>query len=799
MGSNKLIVGVNDLATLRPDLLKSWDYEKNDKLGIYPNHVILGSNSKVWWKCDRGHEWLCTVSHRNEGTGCPYCSNKKVLTGYNDFATVYPELLKEWDYEKNNELGIYPDKIVFGTEKKVYWKCSKNHSWMSLVNSRIRGHGCPVCANQKVLIGYNDLVTLYPKLVKEWNYEKNNGLLPTEIVGSSNKKVWWKCDKGHEWEDKVYNRSKKNYGCPICSSHKVAKNFNDLASNNPELVKEWNFEKNDKLSFFPDKITSGSQKKVWWICQKGHEWKETVYNRNKKKFGCPICSGHQVLRKYNDLVTVNPELLKEWDYEKNDKNGVYPDKVTYGSNVKVWWKCDKGHEWMASIHSRTNNKTNCPKCCMRGTSFSEQIVYYILKQYFCDALNRHKITDEKGKFEVDIFLPSNNIAIEYDGDYWHRNRKDLDECKKNRLSKLKIKLYRIIESNNNYISRNNIYYNFYKNYLKNLNWAISNLVKMLGFGTLFVDLNDIEQDVKELFYNTKKENSLAAVCPNLINEWDYEKNKNLKPENFTPGSGIIVWWKCKKCGHSWKSSIGNRSHLNQGCPKCGRISSSKLKSLPKKGQSLLDKCPELLKEWNYEKNDNLMIFPDKITCNSNKNVWWKCDKGHEWQALVYSRTGKNASGCPYCSNKKILKGFNDLQTKYPEIALEWDYKKNGYIKPDMVLYGSGNKYWWKCQKCGNSWMAVVVSRIKGHGCPYCTGRTAINGVNDLMTVNPELVKEWNYEKNGKLLPIMFTGGSHKKVWWKCQKCGHEWQAIIRYRVKGRGCPNCKKHKVSPPT
>ena len=84
-------------------LLDEWDYEKNEsELGLSPKDVARGSSKKVWWKCEKGHEYEAVIGVKmTQGTGCPYCSGHRVLKGFNDLCTTHPELLKEWNYEKN--------------------------------------------------------------------------------------------------------------------------------------------------------------------------------------------------------------------------------------------------------------------------------------------------------------------------------------------------------------------------------------------------------------------------------------------------------------------------------------------------------------------------------------------------------------------------------------------------------------------------------------------------------------------------------------------------------------------------
>ena len=95
------------------------------------------------------------------------------------------QLMAEWDWEKNNELGFDPKTLTLGSNKKVWWKCSKGHEWQAVINNRTKGSGCPCCAGQKVIKGYNDLQTTNPTLANEWNNEKNNGLTPIDVTTNS--------------------------------------------------------------------------------------------------------------------------------------------------------------------------------------------------------------------------------------------------------------------------------------------------------------------------------------------------------------------------------------------------------------------------------------------------------------------------------------------------------------------------------------------------------------------------------------------------------------------------------------
>ena len=611
---------------------------------------------------------------------------------------------------------------------------------------------------------------------------------------------------------------------------------------NAELMAEWNWEKNNELGFDPKVLTLGSNKKVWWECNKGHEWQATIKNRNKGN-GCPYCSSRFVLIGYNDLQTANPSLAKEWNFEKN--NGLTPTDVLPNSNKKVWWRCNKGHEWQATINSR-NKGVGCPICnSERKTSFPEYAIEYYLTKYGLDVIHSYK---EHG-YELDIYIPSRKTAIEYDGYLWHKNKTKKDLEKNLKCQKDGIILYRIREGLPP-LNDSSIDYVVQKGQ-RDLSQMLQKV--LFDITRMYVDVN-LERDIvaiENLREHTEKEYSLMLSNPELTKEWDYIKNGNLRPEYVATNSGKKVWWKCSK-GHEWQATIDSRNN-GRGCPYC---SGNKVLTgyndlqtlnpvlakewnyeknngltpkevLPNSGKRVWWKCqrghewqatidnrnkgkgcpycsgryavkdendlqtvnPTLAKEWNFEKNNG--VTPIDVKPNSNKQVWWKCIKGHEWQATINSRNA--GCDCPICSNKKILKGYNDLQTVNPALAKEWNYEKNNGLTPAEVSPNSGKKVWWKCQR-GHEWQATITSRNSGCECPYCSGRLVIKGENDLQTVNPTLAKEWNYEKNIGLTPIDVKPNSDKKVWWKCQR-GHEWQTRISHRNAGSGCPICRKNKV----
>ena len=363
---------------------------------------------------------------------------------------THPNLVTEWDYNNNNALGIYPDKIRYGSNKKVWWLCEHGHEWQVIIASRtntFHPRGCPVCAGQKVLVGFNDLATLNPNLALEWHPTKNGNLNPTQVTVSSNKKVWWLCEHGHEWQASINNRTNMQSGCPVCAGRKVLAGFNDLATLNPQIASEWHPTKNGDLK--PSDVTVSSHRKVWWICKHGHEWQASINHRTNKSHprGCPVCSGRQVLVGFNDLATLNPKLALEWHPTKN--GNLKASDVTYGSRKKVWWICKHGHEWCTSVASRTNKQSGCPVCARLATvSYPESIVSYYMQSLGtpCILQASNASIPQLENMSVDLYLPAYNLAIEYDGSFYHPEgieRKSRDYNKDAALSASSVKLIRI--------------------------------------------------------------------------------------------------------------------------------------------------------------------------------------------------------------------------------------------------------------------------------------------------------------------------------------------------------------------
>jgi hypothetical protein len=458
--NKKVLAGYNDLATINPELAsqaEGWD----------PTTVVPFSNKSLLWKCHRGHIWKSQVNARSKGVGCPVCSNKKVLAGFNDLATTHPEIAFQAE-------GWDPTTLVFGSSVKVRWKCSKGHIWQVAVVSRTNSQsGCPVCADQAVWIGYNDLATTKPELAAE-----ADGWDPTTVSTFSNKKMSWLCASGHRYDSKVSDRSKGN-GCPICSNQKILVGFNDLATTNPDLAAEAD-------GWDPTSVSAKSGLIKSWRCSVGHTWKTMVAHRSNGTT-CPTCTNKKILVGFNDLATTNPELAAQAD-------GWDPTSLTHGSNKKMSWKCQLGHTWRTTVANRLKGK-NCPYCSNQK----------VLAGYNDLASTNPDLAAQADGWDPSTITQGSNKKMSWKCQLGHTWRTTLR-------------------------SR-----------------TAGNNCPVCSGRTAWPGFNDLA--------------TLQPVLAAQADGWD--------PSKYTENSGIKVAWICE-VGHRWKAIIASRS-VGGGCPSCAKF------------------------------------------------------------------------------------------------------------------------------------------------------------------------------------------------------------------------------------
>lgn len=250
---------------------------------------------------------------------------------------THPELVQFWDVKRNGDLT--PDDVVAGSAKKAYWLCQKGHTIYVEVRRKVNGDECGICANRVLQTGVNDLATVYPEISSQWHPTKNGHLKPTEVLFGARLKVWWICEKGHEWQAFIYSRNPATQGCMACINRILVKGENDLESCFPDIAAEWDLEKNGGLT--ASDVTYGTPKTYYWRCSKGHSFKLSVHSRTKRNASCKYCSGNAVEPGVSDLETLYPEIARRLSQTQN--SSIRASEIAPGSHKRYVWNCDKGH------------------------------------------------------------------------------------------------------------------------------------------------------------------------------------------------------------------------------------------------------------------------------------------------------------------------------------------------------------------------------------------------------------------------------------------------------------------------
>ena len=314
-----------------PELMIFWDWEENNKEQIYPDKIVSGSTIKANFICEKNHKWKSCINKFVKSTKCPYCTNKKVLSGFNDFETWCIKnnkkyLLDEWDYELNT---FTPKEILPFSSKKVNWikTVYKNDKkfvlkWVTEIQNRSMGKNCPYTSNppKKVLSGFNDFETWCKEnnkeyLLDEWDYELNT-FTPKEILPFSNKYIYWNCSDCHNIFKMTLSNRVSGKDCPCKKSKKISQNVRKAASlrnplTNSTVIEEWDYELNFKNNIFPENYSDCSKKIVYWKCKNCNKsWKDSIEHK-KKGVKCPHCSISKGEQRIKDFLDKNNIIYKQ--------------------------------------------------------------------------------------------------------------------------------------------------------------------------------------------------------------------------------------------------------------------------------------------------------------------------------------------------------------------------------------------------------------------------------------------------------------------------------------------------------
>jgi len=323
---------------------------------------------------------------------------------------------RQWHPTLNGETT--PSDVAFGSHLQAWWLCDLGHHWLAQIKSRTcLGRGCPFCAGQKAWPGFNDLRTIHPQYARQWHHELNGELTPDQVTCGSKAIVWWICEMGHEWDSSVNSRVSNATACPVCSNKRLLVGFNDLATTHPHVASEWS-QRNDASAH---DVFAGNTDRFWWACACGYEWVTSPNERThaRRPTGCPSCVGSAVVSGLNDLETTHADLAAQWHPAKNGRTKA--SDVSYGSTFRAWWVCNCGHEWNTTVNNRT--RSECPKCARQGSSGEAELASAVASIVSGAEVQRNVRGIIGGQNEVDIYVPSLGIGIEFNGVYWHSDAK----------------------------------------------------------------------------------------------------------------------------------------------------------------------------------------------------------------------------------------------------------------------------------------------------------------------------------------------------------------------------------------
>ena len=284
-------------------------------------------------------------------------------------------------------------------------------------------------------------------------------------------------------------------------------------------------------------------------------------------------------------------------------------------------------------------------------------------------------------------------------------------------------------------------------------------------------------------------NSIATVSPRAAALWHPAKNLPDTSETVNAGTERTFHWRCPNGpDHEWTATAKSVARNGSGCPFCAGNATSST-------NSLAAIHPDVAAEWHPTKNDNLT--PEQVTKASKRTVWWLChnNPSHEWRATIYNRT-ISRSGCPDCSRRRASPDYS-LAAAHPDVAAEWHPTRNE-TTPDQVTPGSSQLAWWLCPKTPeHEWQAVINNRTaQGQGCPFCSNKR-VSSTNNLGVCFPAIASELHPDKNPAIDPARIYVGSTRKCWWRCSADPtHEWEARVRARTAGAGCPSCRQPSLA---
>lgn len=705
--------GKTDLFTLVPEAKEYYDYNKN--AGIDITSIGVASQKKLWWKCPKcGKETFISVvskvkkqpdgsyhfnacSCHGKGKANTKSNTKpKRKANYANRGRQKGRLISEIDFLKriwdnNNNLNLNPNELTANSRRRANWHCPDcGYSWNSTIsNAFITSGRCPVCVSRATIMsGINDVLSLVPEANRYYNFEKNAGIDISSLGVASSTEVWWRCpDCGNETKTQIKSKITKSSdgtyrirSCNKCygnlrgdACRKAGASVAVPVSKKENLMKFWDWENNQNLD--PEVLSSNSDTKANLKCHScGYSWKSKIRSLTRFSGKCPCCETRRVvIAGITDLFTLVPEAKQYYNYEKNKDIDI--SQLGISSKVRVWWKCpDCGEEAYVSIEKKVKKTkygyhfSTCKKCFGKG----------IVNDTSADGFDIQGPQLDYGDESLAVLHP--DIAK-----LWSPRNKRVSRS----------------------VTPSHVSYAIWvcQKCDSEFNASVVDMVNG-NAGCPFCNNIRVQSGV----------NSLEDKHPDIAKHWS--KNNFKASNEVLATSSFNALWICPICNGEYNAPVRDMVAGNAECPFCAD-------RRPLAGHnSLADKFPHLNNMWA---SDNDKSAADVLPSSLYDALWICPDCGGEYDAPIRDMVDGTVD-CPYCTNRRVLPGFNSLAVKHPNLLQEWDYIRNYSINadPDSIFERNQKAVWWKCNN-GHKYRMSVHTRVlidKRHkvACSICKGR-----------------------------------------------------------------------------
>lgn len=701
---------------------------RNDKVRVVGRY--RGSAHKVEVECVKcGRRWLAYPGNILSGAGCQSCSVARRRLSIQGVIARIKEVNPDIELVGNYTMA----------SGKATFRCNVcGYTWDAIVSSVAGGTGCPECMKKR----FSAMKTKsHEQYVAEVEAKSPNIEIIGHYTGSANG-IAARCKKcGYVWSTSA-SHLLGDTGCPQCAGN--------IQLTHDEFVK--------RMARISPSIEilgcyQSSKDKVDVKCRKcGHEWSPSATSLLRGS-GCIVCAG--------TYKKSNAEFLEELS---KVNNSIRPLEEYRGANNKIEFEClTCGNRWSARPQNILHGQS-CPECAIGRRSFFEHVMLFAAR----GALGEDEVLSRDRKtidMELDIYIPSMNLAFEPGSWYYHKERIRTDQDKRAMCADAGIKLvtvYFAFTGNDKapdgcFVTENLLGANDWDNARE----TARKLLEENGVDCWKVDWDDVRN--KALAFSGRRttemfRKELAEIRPEIEVLGEYA------------GSSCRIPVKCGVCGHEWNPLAGSLLY-GHGCRKCYTM------SVGLRSRKTHEQFVEELAKLNLP----VKLIGKYDGCESSIAV--KCTNcGHEWNSTPTRLL--HGKACPKCSNRTKLSQdefVEKVATRNPNVTVLGAYT------------GSNNKVQVKCNDCGSVFYTLPGTLYRGGGCAKC-GRS--RNIEARRKTHDKFVSQLS-EINGDIEVVGTYRYAREKIALKCKLCGNEWEATPDNVLRGRKCPRCHGKAQAP--